>query len=150
MVAAQIATSMGGNPLARIDLARDLSVQDLTGSNLADEPIPAGRPVSCGVPWAATRSTWSTAPTWPGGCSARADRADGDCDGRCRLGGVQASTLAALAVRELAEGRYRDAYESLFQALRNPANRHKAVGFTPEKLHYTFTNILGEEESRAV
>jgi hypothetical protein len=46
-------------------------------------------------------------------------------------GGVQASTLAALPVRELAEGRYRDAYESLFPALRNPADRHKARRLHP-------------------
>ena len=39
---------------------------------------------------------------------------------------------------------------SLFPALKNPANRHKAVGFTPEEFHYAFTNTLSEEESRAV
>ncbi|MFC4553985.1 alpha/beta hydrolase [Georgenia faecalis] len=39
---------------------------------------------------------------------------------------------------------------SLLPALRNPANRHKAVGFTPEEFHYAFTNTLTEEESRAV
>jgi len=39
---------------------------------------------------------------------------------------------------------------SLFPALKNPANRHKAVGFTPEEFHYAFTNTLTEEESRAV
>ncbi|MET9341843.1 alpha/beta hydrolase [Nonomuraea sp. NPDC003804] len=37
---------------------------------------------------------------------------------------------------------------SLFPALKNPANRHKAVGFTPEEFHYAFTNTLTEEESR--
>ena len=36
---------------------------------------------------------------------------------------------------------------SLFPALKNPANRHKAVGFTPEEFHYAFTNTLSEEES---
>lgn len=40
--------------------------------------------------------------------------------------------------------------KSLFPALKNPANRHKAVGFTPEEFHYAFTNTLTEEESRAV
>jgi pimeloyl-ACP methyl ester carboxylesterase len=39
---------------------------------------------------------------------------------------------------------------SLFPALKNPANRHKAVGFTPEEFHYAFTNTLSEEESKAV
>ena len=37
-----------------------------------------------------------------------------------------------------------------FPVLRNPANRHRAVGFTPEQFHYAFTNTLSEEESRAV
>jgi pimeloyl-ACP methyl ester carboxylesterase len=39
---------------------------------------------------------------------------------------------------------------SLFPALRNPANRHRAVGFTPEEFHYAFTNTLTREESDAV
>jgi len=37
-----------------------------------------------------------------------------------------------------------------FPVLRNPANRHRAVPFTPEQFHYAFTNTLSEEESRAV
>ena len=36
---------------------------------------------------------------------------------------------------------------SLFPILKNPANRHKAVGFTPEQWHYAFTNNLSREES---
>ena len=32
--------------------------------------------------------------------------------------------------------------KSLFPALKNPANRHRAVGFTPEEFHYAFTNTL--------
>lgn len=36
-----------------------------------------------------------------------------------------------------------------FPVLKNPANRHRAVGFTPEQFHYAFTNTLTEEESRA-
>jgi pimeloyl-ACP methyl ester carboxylesterase len=40
--------------------------------------------------------------------------------------------------------------KSLFPALKNPANRHKAVGFTPEEFHYAFTNTLTEDESRVV
>ena len=38
---------------------------------------------------------------------------------------------------------------SLFPALKNPANRRKAVGFTPEEFHYAFTNTLSAEDSRA-
>src|SRR5262245_57450670 len=34
-----------------------------------------------------------------------------------------------------------------FPVLKNPANRHKAVGLTPEQWHYTFTNTFSEEES---
>lgn len=40
--------------------------------------------------------------------------------------------------------------KSLFPALKNPANRRRAVGFTPEQFHYAFTNTLTAEESRAV
>jgi pimeloyl-ACP methyl ester carboxylesterase len=35
-----------------------------------------------------------------------------------------------------------------FPVLRNPANRHKAVGFTHEQWHYAFTNTFSEDESR--
>lgn len=38
---------------------------------------------------------------------------------------------------------------SLFPALKNPANRHRAVAFTPEEWHYAFTNTLTAEQSRA-
>ncbi len=37
--------------------------------------------------------------------------------------------------------------KSLFPALKNPANIHKAVGFTQEEFHYAFTNTLTREES---
>jgi hypothetical protein len=37
-----------------------------------------------------------------------------------------------------------------FPVLKNPANRRKAVGFTPKQFHYAFTNTLSEEESAAV
>jgi len=37
-----------------------------------------------------------------------------------------------------------------FSVLKNPANRHRAVGFTPKQFHYAFTNPLSEEESAAV
>jgi pimeloyl-ACP methyl ester carboxylesterase len=37
-----------------------------------------------------------------------------------------------------------------FPILKNPANRHRAVGFTPEQWHYVFANTLSEEESQAL
>ncbi len=37
-----------------------------------------------------------------------------------------------------------------FPVLKNPANRHRAVPFTPEQFHYAFTNTLSEEESLAI
>jgi pimeloyl-ACP methyl ester carboxylesterase len=39
---------------------------------------------------------------------------------------------------------------STWAVLRNPGNRHKAVGFTSEQWHYAFTNTFSEEESRAL
>ena len=39
---------------------------------------------------------------------------------------------------------------SLFPVLRNPANRHKAVGFTKEQFHYAFANTLSREDSDKV
>jgi pimeloyl-ACP methyl ester carboxylesterase len=39
---------------------------------------------------------------------------------------------------------------STFPVLKNPANRHKAVGFTHEQWHYAFTNTFPEEKSRAL
>ena len=38
--------------------------------------------------------------------------------------------------------------KSTFPVLRNPANRHRAVGFTFEQWHYAFANTFSEEESR--
>jgi pimeloyl-ACP methyl ester carboxylesterase len=35
-----------------------------------------------------------------------------------------------------------------FPVLKNPANRHKAVGLTFEQWHYTFTNGIPEDEAR--
>jgi pimeloyl-ACP methyl ester carboxylesterase len=40
--------------------------------------------------------------------------------------------------------------KSVFPVLRNPGNRHKAVGFTHDQWHYAFTNTFSEEESRAL
>ena len=39
---------------------------------------------------------------------------------------------------------------SLFPALKNPANRHQAVGFTPEEFHYAFANTLSNADSKKV
>jgi hypothetical protein len=40
--------------------------------------------------------------------------------------------------------------KATFPVLKNPANRHRAVGFTHEQWHYAFTNGFSEEESRAL
>src|SRR5215217_6284656 len=37
-----------------------------------------------------------------------------------------------------------------FPILKNPANRHKAVGFTKEQFHYAFANTLSREDSDEV
>lgn len=37
-----------------------------------------------------------------------------------------------------------------FPVLRNPANRHRAVGLNAEQWHYAFTNTFTEDESRAL
>ncbi|WP_028643551.1 AAA family ATPase [Nocardioides sp. URHA0020] len=42
-VAVQIVTATGGNPLALVDLAHDLTVTQLTESSFGDEPVPVGR-----------------------------------------------------------------------------------------------------------
>jgi pimeloyl-ACP methyl ester carboxylesterase len=39
---------------------------------------------------------------------------------------------------------------SAWAVLKNPANRHRAVGLTEEQWHYAFTNTFGDEESRAL
>lgn len=38
--------------------------------------------------------------------------------------------------------------KALFPILKNPAMRHKAIGFTPEEFRYAFTNSLDEEAAR--
>ena len=40
--------------------------------------------------------------------------------------------------------------KATFPVLKNPANRHRAVGLTHEQWHYAFTNTFSEEESRAL
>lgn len=38
--------------------------------------------------------------------------------------------------------------KAAFPVFKNPANRHKAIGFTHEQWHYAFTNTFTEAESR--
>ena len=38
--------------------------------------------------------------------------------------------------------------KATFPVLKNPANRHRAVGFTLEQWHYAFTNGFSEDEAR--
>ena len=40
--------------------------------------------------------------------------------------------------------------KSSFPILKNPANRHRAVGFTAEQWHYVFANTFSEDESLAL
>src|ERR671917_2360242 len=60
--------------------------------------------------------------------------------------GVAIDSVPAEGVRVVPVSQIR----SLFPILKNPANRHKAVGFTPEQWHYAFTNTFSEEESQAL
>src|SRR4051794_22143229 len=39
---------------------------------------------------------------------------------------------------------------STWEVLRNPANRHRAVGLSEEQWHYAFANTFSAEESRAL
>jgi pimeloyl-ACP methyl ester carboxylesterase len=43
-----------------------------------------------------------------------------------------------------------DTLRAGFPVLHNPANRHRAVPFTPKQFHFAFTNTLSEEASQAV
>lgn len=40
--------------------------------------------------------------------------------------------------------------KATFPVLRNPANHHRAVGYTHEQWHYAFTNTFSDDESRAL
>ena len=60
--------------------------------------------------------------------------------------GVAIDSVPAEGVRVVPVSQIR----SLFPFLKNPANRHKAVGFTTEQFHYAFTNTLSREESDEV
>ncbi|MEV4513881.1 AAA family ATPase [Dactylosporangium sp. NPDC049525] len=43
VTAARIVEATGGNPLALVDLANELTVRELTGTGVFDEPVPVGR-----------------------------------------------------------------------------------------------------------
>ncbi|MFF1528947.1 AAA family ATPase [Cellulomonas sp. NPDC058312] len=43
LIATRVAAATGGNPLALIDLAEELTVRELTDTGLRDEPVPLGR-----------------------------------------------------------------------------------------------------------
>jgi pimeloyl-ACP methyl ester carboxylesterase len=60
--------------------------------------------------------------------------------------GVAIDSVPAEGIRVTPVSRIR----SLFPILKNPANRHKAVGFTPEQWHYAFANTVSREESDEV
>jgi pimeloyl-ACP methyl ester carboxylesterase len=60
--------------------------------------------------------------------------------------GVAIDSVPAEGVRVVPPSQIR----ASFPVLKNPANRHRAVPFTPEQFHYAFTNTLSREESDKV
>jgi len=60
--------------------------------------------------------------------------------------GVAIDSVATEGVRVVPATQIR----ASFPVLQNPANRHRAVGFTPEQFHYAFTNTLSADESAKV
>ena len=60
--------------------------------------------------------------------------------------GVAIDSVPAEGIRVVPVSQIR----SIFPILKNPANRHKAVGFTKEQFHYAFTNTQSREESDEV
>jgi len=67
-------------------------------------------------------------------------------DHRYGAAGVAIDSVPAEGVRVTPVSQIR----SLFPILKNPANRHRAVGFTPEQFHYAFANTISREESDEV
>jgi pimeloyl-ACP methyl ester carboxylesterase len=65
-------------------------------------------------------------------------------DHGCGVAGVAICSAPTEGVRATPLSQVR----STFPALKNPANRHKAVGFTHEQWHYAFTNTFSDDESR--
>jgi pimeloyl-ACP methyl ester carboxylesterase len=62
------------------------------------------------------------------------------------LAGVAIDSVPTEGVRALPASQIR----ATFPVLDNPANRHRAVGFTAKQFHYAFTNTLSEEESEQI
>lgn len=60
------------------------------------------------------------------------------------LAGVAINSAPTEGVRHVPLSQIR----STFPVLKNPANHHKAVGFTHEQWHYAFANTFDEDESR--
>src|SRR5829696_1518785 len=67
-------------------------------------------------------------------------------DHRYGAAGVAIDSVPAEGVRGTPVSQIR----SLLPILKNPTNRHKAVGFTPEQFHYAFANTMSREESDEV
>jgi pimeloyl-ACP methyl ester carboxylesterase len=62
------------------------------------------------------------------------------------LVGVAIDSVPTEGVHTLPASRIR----ATFPVLENPANRDRAVGFTPKQFHHAFTNTLSAEESKTV
>jgi hypothetical protein len=60
--------------------------------------------------------------------------------------GVAIDSVPPDGVRNVALSQSR----AVFPVLRNPAKRHRAVGFTPQQFHYAFANTLSKEDSQKV
>src|SRR4051794_21093838 len=60
--------------------------------------------------------------------------------------GVAIDSVPAEGIRVVPASQIR----ASFPVLKNPANRSRAVPFTPEQFHFAFTNTLSAEESAAV
>jgi alpha-beta hydrolase superfamily lysophospholipase len=63
----------------------------------------------------------------------------------CSRGPIAIDSVPTEGVRTLPASRIR----ATFPVLHNPANRHRAVAFTPSQFHYAFTNTLSELDSAA-
>ncbi len=86
--------------------------------------------------WTGRRSWWATRPAAPS-CSS------------CSTAATARSASPSTPRRPRASGSLPlSQLRSTFPVLKNPANRHRAVGFSPEQWHYAFTNTFTEEESR--
>ena len=80
------------------------------------------------------RSSWATPPA---GCSPRS------CLTTFGAAGVAINSAPTEGMKRIPLSQVR----ASFPVLKNPANRHRAVGLTDEQWHYTFTNGFSDEES---